>query len=208
MESFCTFLDDRPQSPPETLNAGDFWIFGLGVRVQLQKEPNLAAPRQNLAWAAMAVLKLPIYPVESSCLMVNPRDSRNRTEYHAFKNVAKSHIFGHTTLLWKPRLAASSFGYSPTHTADATGLIVTHSGNQEHVELTAETGQTPKATVADLGRHEPAYGQIYPSEPKPARRYESTTRTDQPYLHGALAPQRISSIVLRHDPDLRMGTTS
>ncbi|KAG8664348.1 uncharacterized protein FPOAC1_013686 [Fusarium poae] len=193
MESFCTFLDDRPQSPPETLNAGDFWIFGLG-----QKEPNLAAPRQNLAWAAMAVLKLPIYP----------HSGRNRTEYHAFKNVAKSHIFGHTTLLWKPRLAASSFGYSPTHTADATGLIVTHSGNQEHVELTAETGQTPKATVADLGRHEPAYGQIYPSEPKPARRYESTTRTDQAYLHGALAPQRISSIVLRHDPDLRMGTTS
>jgi hypothetical protein len=51
-----------------------------------------------------------------------------------------------------------------------------HSGNQECVELTAETGQTLKATIANLGRHEPAYGQICPSEPKPARRYESLQR--------------------------------
>ncbi|KAG8664501.1 uncharacterized protein FPOAC1_013583 [Fusarium poae] len=198
MESFCTFLDDRPQSPPETLNAGDFWIFGLGVRVQLQKEPNLAAPRQNLAWAAMAVLKLPIYPVESS----SKPDGVPRVQER--RQIA--HIRPHN-LVVEAEIGRLQF-WILTHAYSGRYRPYCHSGNQEHVELTAETGQTPKATVADLGRHEPAYGQIYPSEPKPARRYESTTRTDQPYLHGALAPQRISSIVLRHDPDLRMGTTS
>lgn len=85
-----------------------------------------------------------------------------------------------------------------THTYSGHYRTFCHSGNQDRVYLTAETGPTPKA-AANLGRHEPAYYQICPSEPKPARRYESLQRGPiEPTYMGRSLPS-LSTIDLRHD---------
>ncbi|KAJ9419017.1 hypothetical protein QL093DRAFT_1422456 [Fusarium oxysporum] len=123
----------------------------------------------------MAVLKLPMCPVESSCLMANPRDSKQYVsiQVETGRSATRSRTSPNRTysaahnLVVKAEIGRVQL-WMLTHMYSRRYRPYCHGGNQEWFHLTAETGPKPKAAAANLARYEPGYDQICPSQPKQA----------------------------------------